>query len=234
MTDRSTQKEKLDDLSLEGPPLHGALKSLEWINRWLGNHRSIIKVMHRFFREEKRALKIIDLGCGGGDLVLEIARSMRAEGFSFSITGIDGNMNSLDYARAKCAAWPEISFIQADILADDFDPGACDLLITSHFIYHFTEEQLVRFINRVMPSVSTAFICSELERSRLALALFRMGSIFLPISKLARQDGLLAIQRAFTKKEWLSLLAKTKVAVYEFKRVPFFRIRLMLFPVNKI
>ena len=179
-------------------------------------------------------MHIIDLGCGGGDLVFQIAQSLQKEGYSFSITGIDGNNNALEYARQKCASMLAINFMQADILADDFAIPKCDLLISSHFIYHFKEEKLVRFIDRTFPLISTAFICSELERSRLAAWLFRIGGFILPISKMAKEDGLLAIKRAFTKKEWISLLSKTKGQSYELKRVPFFRIRLIIFSVNSM
>ena len=234
MKTRSTNEEQLDNLSLEGRPLHDALKSLEWINRWFGNHRSMVNSIRRIYQKEKRSLKIVDLGCGGGDLVFQVARSLQKDGQSFSITGIDGNNNALEYARQKCASFPDITFTQADILADDFVIPNCDLLISSHFIYHFEEEKLVRFIDRSLPLISTAFICSELERSGLAAWLFRIGGFFLPISKMAKEDGLLAIKRAFTKKEWVSLLSKTRAPSYELKRVPYFRIRLIIFSVNSM
>ncbi len=233
METRSDKQEQLDNLSLQGEPLHKALKSLGWINKWFGNHRSTIKAILNVYKEQK-PLKIIDLGCGGGDLILAIAKVLRKKKVNFSIIGIDGNNSSLKYAGEKCAGFEEITFQQADILHPSFTSAPCDVLITSHFIYHFPEPELIGFINNKLTNVSTAFICSELERSRLALFLFKLTGFLLPVSKLAKQDGELAIKRSFTKKEWLSILMQTNIVNFRLTRVPLFRIQLIVFLDNKI
>lgn len=227
MKNRSAETEKLDDLSLQGETLHKALHSLAWINRWFGNHRAVITAILAVCKEEK-IYNIVDLGCGGGDLMLAIARSLQQHKINFTITGIDGNSNSLAFAKKKCEGFSEISFFQADILSDDFKIEPCDILISSHFIYHFSDEKLVSFLNRNLPVISTAAIFSELKRSSISMILFKFGSFLLPVSKLAKQDGLLAIKRSFTKKEWLSVLQSAGINTYSLQTVPLFRILLTI------
>lgn len=234
MKSRLTGSEKMDDLSLQGEPLYKALQSLAWINRWFGNHRSVIKATHAVYKKQEDPLRIIDLGCGGGDLIFAVARSLRRHKIEYRITGIDGNANSLAYAQKKCAACSEINFIQADILSDAFRLQPCDILISSHFIYHFPEEKLARFLKSSISAVSTAIIFSELERNRLALRLFKFSSFLLPISKLAKEDGLLAIQRSFNKKEWISILQQAGISTYRMRPVPLFRILLTIFTEKKM
>ncbi len=234
MKTRSDKQEQLDNLSLDGEPLHKALKSLGWINKWFGNHRSTVKSIIHLYDKDKKPLKIIDLGCGGGDLLLAIAKTLRKKKAIFSVIGIDGNNSSLKYAGEKCAGFEEITFQQADILHPSFTPADCDILVTSHFIYHFSEKELVGFINNKLTNVTTAFICSELERSRLALFLFKLTAFLLPVSKLAKQDGQLAIKRSFTKKECLSILMQTNIENFCLRRVFLFRIQLIVFLNNKI
>lgn len=233
MKRRSAEKEKLDDLDLKGEALHQALQSLEWINKWLGNRRSVIKAIRRIYKEEAKPLRIIDLGCGGGDLALAIARSMRRQKIRCRITGIDGNANALIYAQKKTRGFPEIDFLLEDILDPAFSIQPCDILISSHFIYHFDDEALVQFLNRNLPAISTVVILSELKRSRFAMFLFKYGSFLMPISKLAKTDGMLAIKRSFTEKEWLSILKQAGIGSYRIERVPFFRILLTLFTIRK-
>ena len=234
MKSRLTGSEKLDDLSLQGEPLYKALQSLAWINRWFGNHRSVIKAMHSVYLKQESPLRIVELGCGGGDLIFAVAQSLQRHKIEYSITGIDGNPNSLAYAQKKCAPFSEINFIQADILSDAFNMQPCDILISSHFIYHFPEEKLARFLKTNISSVSTAIIFSELERNRLALRLFKFSSFLLPISKLAKEDGLLAIQRSFTKKEWVSILQQAGISTYRLQLVPLFRILLTILQQKKM
>lgn len=228
MTNRSAATEQLDDLSLAGAPLHDALKSLEWVNRRLGNHKMVVNAISKIAADAKQPIRITDLGCGGGDLILAIASSLQKTGVPFTITGIDGNENSLAYARKKTAAFTNINFQQADILNPSFSLNECDLLVTSHFIYHFTEEGLIGFFRQNLPFIKKAVICSELERNRLSLGLFKLLGFLLPVSKMAREDGQLAIKRSFTKKEWLSILQNIPVSNFSLSRAPFFRILLII------
>ncbi len=231
---RSLENEKLDDLNLHGEPLHKALQSLEWVNRWFGNHRSVITAIHRIYKKEEKPLRIIDLGCGGGDLALAVAKSLRRHKIECNITGIDGNANTLVYAQKKCAAFSEINFLQADILIKEFIIQPCDILISSHFMYHFTADGLIVFLKKNLSSISTAIIFSELKRNRLAMCLFKFSHFLLPISKLAKEDGLLAIKRSFSEKEWLAILPQAGIDTYRLQSVPLFRILLTIYPARKI
>lgn len=48
---------------------------------------------------KKKTWHIIDLGCGGGDLALAVAKSLSRHKIECTITGIDGNANTLAYAE---------------------------------------------------------------------------------------------------------------------------------------
>jgi 2-polyprenyl-3-methyl-5-hydroxy-6-metoxy-1,4-benzoquinol methylase len=231
MKSRSAEIEKLDDLTLHGETLHKALQSLAWINRWFGNHRAVIKAIHAVYKETP--VQIIDLGCGGGDLVLAVAKSLQQHKIPFAITGIDGNINSLAFAKKKCKAFPEIIFLQGDILSNEFSIKPCHILISSHFMYHFTEDALIHFLKKNISAISTAVIFSELKRNSFAMRLFELSSFLLPISKLAKQDGLLAIKRSFSKKEWLSILQQSGIGLFKLKSVPLFRLLLTIYPERK-
>lgn len=232
MKARSTQTEQLDNLSLEGEELDQALKSLAWINRRFGAHRTIIRSVLKIMRThpEKKHFHIVDLGCGGGDVMRELARELQKKGRAFSITGIDGNANALKYAQRQNIAFPSINYRQADVLSANFDLKTCDILISSHFLYHFQSEDLIRFLQKNLPKVRLAFVNSGLERNRLAFCLFKGFAFALPISRMAKEDGLLAIRRAFTKKELEGVLAKIPDLDYELKRRLLFRLETTIYP----
>lgn len=230
MNIRSLEQEKLDNLHLHGESLNKALKSLAWVNKWLGNHNAVIRSLLSIHKRTNEPVSIIDLGCGGGDTILALAKQLRKNKIAFFITGIDGNKNSLQFAQTSCAGFNEIKFMQADILSDDFEISPCDILISSHFMYHFTEDGFLRFLNKYLPFVSTGIICSELERSRFAIFVFSFTRFILPISRMAKQDGLLALKRSFTKKEWFSILDNTTIKTFKLRSVPVFRVLLIIYP----
>lgn len=233
MKNRSVEKEKLDDLSLHGETLHKALQSLAWINKWFGNHRAVVNAVLAVCKKEEKKYSIVDLACGGGDLVSAIARSLQQHKIDFTITGIDGNENSLAFAQKKCEGFDEISFLQADILSAGFKMEPCDILISSHFVYHFSNTELAGFLKNNLPVISTVAVFSELKRSSFAMLLFKFSSFLLPVSKLAKQDGLLAIKRSLTKKEWVSILQEADIDTYRLQTVPLFRILLTIPSASK-
>jgi len=231
MKTRLHQSEQLDNLSLKGEQLNNALSSLGWINKWLGNHQMIIPFVLEVVRNhpEQDVFRIVDLGCGGGDVLLSLAKKLRKEAIPFSITGIDGNKNALKYAESRSVDFPQINYLQADILSPDFVLNSCDILISSHFLYHFDSKQLVRFFNKNLPKVKIAFINSGLERTSWALRLFKAFIFFLPLSRLAKEDGLIAIQRAFTRKELAEIINQVPAFQFQLMQVPLFRLKLVCF-----
>ena len=101
-------------------------------------------------------------------------------------------------------------------------------------MYHFTADALIDFIKNNFSYISTALIFSELKRNRSAMRLFKFSSFFLPISKLAKEDGLLAIKRSFSEKEWLAILQQAGIETFSLQRVPLFRILIKINQVPKI
>ena len=158
---------------------------------------------------------------------------MRRHKVRCRITGIDGNANALVYAQKKCRGFREIDFLLEDILDKEFSIQPCDILISSHFMYHFSEDKLINFLKNNLSSISTAFIISELKRNSFAMRLFRFSSLLLPISKLAKKDDVLAIKRSFTKKEGLLIMQQAGIGTYRIQCVPLFRILLTIFTIRK-
>lgn len=198
---RSLEQEQMDNLQLSGKELHDTLNGLTVINRFLGNTNATLKAVQAEIKASKEPLTIIDLGCGGGDNLLSIAKWCEQQGIKVNLMGLDGNHNILDYAAKQNTSKIDIHYRQADILDDDFVLPACDLLISSHFMYHFTDEQLISFLKKSKSSIKRKMIFSELSRSTIAYSLFKIGGPIMPFSKMVKEDGLRAIRRSFTKGE---------------------------------
>ena len=80
-SNRSQQIEIMDDLQCSGEVVHQTLRELEFINKWLGGNAitldGVITLIHG---HEKETLSIVDLGCGSGDMLRQIADWGRAAG----------------------------------------------------------------------------------------------------------------------------------------------------------
>ncbi|MFD2564168.1 methyltransferase domain-containing protein [Aquimarina rubra] len=222
---RLHKAEQLDNLSLSGKVLLKTLTSLKLINILFGNHRQLVNSTLQYCRSkpEKKYFRILDLGCGGGDSIHSISQKLSQNGIQAYFLGIDGNQESIAYASSRYAHHDHIEFRTANILKDSFSIPECDLIVSSHFMYHFKDDELVTFIKKAKQKGIKHLIFSELKRSRFAYFLFKYSSLILPISKMAKKDGLLAIRRAFTIEELKIVLNKSDITNYTIDKKFWFR-----------
>ena len=205
----------MDDFSLQGVELERTLDGLSVINKFLGNTDATLSSVIEVLANNSGELTIVDLGCGGGDNLREIGKWCFKNNRIINLIGIDGNPNILEFAKSKVGI--SIEYIQGDILSPNFRLPECDILISSHFMYHFSDAELVRFIDSCKSKVTTEIIFSELVRSSFAYSLFKYMGFLLPFSSMVKNDGLLAISRSFRKNELKSIMQKTKFTQYTIK-----------------
>ena len=73
---RTDKEELMDDFSVGGDLLRDTLDKLEKINRWLGGNKVTVnglKELLKNYPKEKEVL-IVDIGCGHGDILRDIAK----------------------------------------------------------------------------------------------------------------------------------------------------------------
>ena len=97
---RTEAQEIMDDFSIDGPMLNDALDKLAIINKLLGGNSVTLNGLKILLKDQpkNKPITIIDLGCGGGDILRAIANYGRKEGYSFQLIGVDANKNATDYA----------------------------------------------------------------------------------------------------------------------------------------
>lgn len=86
--------------------------------------------------------KILDVGCGTGELTAQISAK------NYDVTGVDQSKNMIDKAKAN---FPNINFIQGDILKLAFEPETFDTIF-SNAVFHWitNQEELIEKIHTVL------------------------------------------------------------------------------------
>jgi SAM-dependent methyltransferase len=111
--------------------------------------------------------RVLDVGCGSGDTVLDLAERVGSDG---SVIGIDVSGPLLDQARARVSQAPlrQVTLIQGDAQCEDFGKGRFDR-VYSRFGVMFFDDPEVAFANlrRALRSQGRlAFVCWQaLERN---------------------------------------------------------------------
>jgi 2-polyprenyl-3-methyl-5-hydroxy-6-metoxy-1,4-benzoquinol methylase len=205
---RSNESEIMDDLEMEGDELASTLKQLARVNRWLGGSSVAlqgIKSLLKLQGDNPKTLKIVDIGCGGGEILKLIADWARKNGIKTELIGLDANAFTVEYAKKYCSDYPEISFRQLNVFSEEFAALEYDIALCSLFLHHFTEAEIVKILKTLNNSAAIGIVINDLERSKLAYLLFDIVTRILGASKMICSDGKLSIRRAFTKRELVKL-----------------------------
>ncbi len=230
---RSTQKELMDDFSLNDEMLRKNLKELESTNHWLGSKKTLICALNFLYKRHtyyfnNNDLIIGDLGCGSGDLLKTIYRWGKSKRINSKLIGIDVNEFILSYAKNNLKQYPTIHFEQMNILSHDFKKSKYDIITLNSFCHHFTDSELIVLIEQLVEQNRLAIIINDLHRHVIPYITIKYLSKIFNFSYLAQHDGPLSVLRAFQKKDLLNILAKANVKSYIIRWVWPFRWQIII------
>jgi 2-polyprenyl-3-methyl-5-hydroxy-6-metoxy-1,4-benzoquinol methylase len=209
---RTDKEELMDDFSIGGELLKDTLNKLEKINRWLGGNRVSINALKFILKDHPKEieLKIVDIGCGHGDILRDVAKFGREKGYSMKLIGIDANPSAINYANELSLQYLELSFVSEDIFSENFKKREFDIVMSTLFLHHFKEEQLVSFLRNTLDQTKIGIVVNDLHRHRLAYYLFMLLSIFIK-NRMIVNDGLISVLRGFKRKDLIRISQKLKV-----------------------
>ncbi|WP_299014913.1 methyltransferase domain-containing protein [uncultured Polaribacter sp.] len=199
---RSDQEEMMDDFSIGGDLLRDVLDKLESINRWLGGNLVTVNAVKAVLKNhpKEQEITIVDLGCGHGDILRDVAKFGRKNGYKFKLIGVDANPTAIDYANELSVDFPELSFKIQDIFSDDFKKQQFDVVLATLFFHHFKEKPLVSFLKDTLKQTKIAIVVNDLHRHKVAYYLFKLLAVFIT-NKMIIHDGLVSVLRGFKRKD---------------------------------
>lgn len=202
LKERSDQFEIMDDMTMSGPELRRTLDLLASINLWLGGNaltRDGVGKMLQPLSKEK-TIRIVDLGCGNGDMLRKLHVFGKKNGYDLQLLGIDANPASVAYATQLSEGMSNVSFSTLNIFSSEFREMEYDIAIATLFMHHFSDEEITELISGIKKKSRIGVLVNDLHRSELAYALFWVISLFFG-NHVARNDGLVSIRKAFRRKD---------------------------------
>lgn len=195
----------MDDLTSEGPVIDQTLRELEIINRLLGGNHVTISGLDKL-AASKDALTIIDLGCGGGDMLIRIAKWAQAKNIEARIIGIDANPNIVEYARKNTADYPNIEYKAMDIFSSEFNALDCDVFTATLFMHHLTDEEFVATLKKMKHQARLGIVINDIHRHWFAYYSIKTLTRLFSKSEMVRNDAAVSVKRAFSKGELANML----------------------------
>ncbi len=204
LVNRSGERELMDDFHGNIVTLEAVLSDISRVNKILGGNRITIHAVAQLMAAHpKEHYTILDVGCADGAMLKAIAEYCRNKGIVADLIGIDLNADALILATKALADYPEIRFMQQDVLTLGEFQLDCDILTTTLMTHHFTDSQLTVLLRQFTRLASMGIVINDLHRSRLAYYLFKIFSLVFLTTRTARIDGLISIRKGFKKKDLL-------------------------------
>jgi SAM-dependent methyltransferase len=210
---RSYQKELMDADDIPFAAIAQTLKELNIINTRLGGHSITLKGV-RQFTENNKPLTICEIGCGGGDNLFAIYKYCIKKNIPVYFVGIDMNAECIAFAKQQYPQLP-CQWVCSDYALARFEEKQADIIFSSLFCHHFTDEQLVSMLQWLQQKSNKGFFINDLHRHWLAFYLIKYITKFFSKSNLIKNDASLSVARGFKKKDWQKLFQKAGIKNYD-------------------
>lgn len=211
---RNYTAELLDSDNIPFNDIKKNMLELGVINTWLGGHKITIAATNKLLKHQKE-ITICEIGCGGGDNLLAIAKNL-SKNFSVKFIGIDIKQECIDFAKQNLCNKYNIEWIVSDYKAISFKQKP-DIIFSSLFCHHFSEEQLIVQLKWMKENSVVGFFINDLHRHPFAYYSIKLITSIFSKSYLVKNDAPLSVARGFTKKEWKTILSAAGINNYNLK-----------------
>jgi len=117
------------------------------------------------------------------------------------------NMECIAFAKQQYPNLP-CQWICSDYAVVKFGTNQPDIIFSSLFCHHFTNEQLVHLLQWQKQNSNKGFFINDLHRNWLAYYLIKYITKFFSRSYLVRNDACISVARGFVKNDWRQLFQK--------------------------
>lgn len=213
---RSPKKELLDADDIPFEDIKKNMQELEIVNKYLGGHGITKKGLHNFLDNQHKSLVVCEIGCGGGDNLQALHQFSLNKNYNLEFIGIDIKDSVIKYASEKQKDLPA-RWVLSDYKLLNFSGNKPDVIFSSLFCHHFTNEQLVEMLQWMQENSKKGFFINDLERNRVAYYAIKFITRIFSSSYLVKHDAPLSVARSFTKKDWQKLFLKAGIKNYKLR-----------------
>ncbi|MEO7027795.1 MAG: methyltransferase domain-containing protein [Acidobacteriaceae bacterium] len=155
-------------------------------------------------------LRILDVGCGGGDVLRKVGAWARARGVRVALTGIDLNPYAAQAAREFDSPRDDIEWVTGD--AFSFTPAeGVDVVLSSLFVHHLETPEIARFLAWMESTARLGWFVNDLCREPVPYWVYRVVTNMGGWHRFLRYDGPVSFRRSFREEDWLRMLAEAGI-----------------------
>lgn len=207
---RTEAPEIMDNFALEGETLRDALDKIAKINQLLGGNGLTLRGISKLLSEEdkNRTFKIVDVGCGNGDMLRKLADYGKKNNLKLDLLGIDANQFTISHAEKLSENYLNIKYRCENIFDDKFKELKYDIVLCTLTLHHFKDNEIIDLLTIFYKNAIIGIVINDLQRSAIAYRLFQILCVVFQLNKMSKEDGLTSILRGFKKQELINFSRK--------------------------
>lgn len=214
---RSYELELLDAPNIPKELLFKNLRELDVVNRLLGGHAITLSGIKTLLIDKNKTYRIVDIGCGGGDAMKQIANWAKKNNFKVELIGVDMNADAIQFMKDECKSFSEIKGVVSDYRDYLKSNTDVDIVHCSLFCHHLKDDELIELLEYMNQYAKVGFIINDLQRHWFAYYSIKFLTRLLNGSTLVKNDAPLSVLRGFKKEELNTFLEKAKVKKFSIK-----------------
>ena len=149
-----------------------------------------------------RSLRLLDVGCGAGDVAIALWRRARRRGVRLSVQACDASALAVEFASEQASArGADVRFFQCDpaeLPAEPFNVVTC-----TNLLHRLERSEAVDLLARLSAAARHLLLVSDYERCRAGHALAVVGTRL--SSKMVPGDTVHGVESAFRVDEVIEL-----------------------------
>jgi hypothetical protein len=199
--ERRLEREWLDELAPDDPLALGSRRDLRRLNALMGNSgiaaRALLSLTPR-----PGLPRVIELGAGDGDFLLQVARGVNGQCGKAMATLVDrqGSIGEETRFGFERIGW-QIERVEADVRTwvTGLQPSGPAIVLANLFLHHFSGAEL-RELFAVLSARTIGLVAIEPRRSALALFCSRLV-YFVGCNRITRHDAPVSVRAGFKDRE---------------------------------
>jgi 2-polyprenyl-3-methyl-5-hydroxy-6-metoxy-1,4-benzoquinol methylase len=194
-------KELMDDLNCDLGMLNNTYRQFKTINKLF----SCWNIIYHFFlkprmKSRDQVYLLLDIGFGGGDIPIQLAKWAKADGINLQVTAIEIDQRALDYIKTIQVP-SNVSFRRAtttDLLNEN---KSFDFVINNNTCHHWAEKELHIMMENARKLCRNLIVFNDIERGDLAFVFYTVIAKLFFHHSFIYYDGRFSIKRSYTKSE---------------------------------
>jgi len=220
--------ELMDDPDCDKIELFNTYRQFSHVNDLISRWQTLFDAYIAPLAGRQQELRILDIGCGGGDICLKFSDWARKRNLNIQITGIDPEPRAIEYATKLSHVPANVEFRLASSSKLVKEGEKYDVVVSNHLLHHLKNGELVQICKEAETLALKLILFNDIRRSDFGFAAFGLLAPVIYRSSFIYKDGLTSIRRSFNYQE----LKRLAPSGWETKKL--FPFRLMLVHEKKL